>query len=302
MTSSPAWAAEAARQSALLRVLRRQRGGAPDWVHTPNQLQDEPDLRIKPGTVGGLGAHQAHARAVCQRALAAVCPTVLALLGDEAFGQLAWRLWGTHPPRHGDLGQWGDGLPDLLTHDGDVAQALAPWPWLADVARLDLAVHRAGRCAALPVDGAALQTLAHANPQRTRLVLQAHVQVVRSPWPLGALWRAHLRGVVTDPNPSAVDPAAELASVHALLSAGPAPADDVGAGQGWVAWWHPDGHVDVADLSPADTSWMLHGANTSAPPTLAEQLQHAHPAFDFGAWWLRALRLGWLAGTATQAQ
>jgi hypothetical protein len=66
-------------------------------------------------------------------------PTVQQLVGDAAFGVIARALWQAHPPLAGDLAEWGGALPDWLAAD----PALADEPHLADVARVDLALHRA---------------------------------------------------------------------------------------------------------------------------------------------------------------
>jgi len=64
------------------------------------------------GAPAGLQACRANAHSSEERALATARPTPHALLGAEAFAQLASGFWHAHPPQCGDLAEWGDGLPD----------------------------------------------------------------------------------------------------------------------------------------------------------------------------------------------
>lgn len=119
----------------------------------------------------GLAAYRAHAGAAAERALAAACPTVQQLVGDAAFGVIARALWQAHPPLAGELAEWGGALPDWLAAD----PALADEPHLVDVARVDLALHRAESAADVHVDPACLQRLAESDPAALRLQWLADV-------------------------------------------------------------------------------------------------------------------------------
>ncbi|MBL0094465.1 MAG: putative DNA-binding domain-containing protein [Piscinibacter sp.] len=55
----------------------------------------------------GLAAYRANASALAERALAAACPTLQAMLGEADFAALARAFWRDHPPQRGDLGEWG---------------------------------------------------------------------------------------------------------------------------------------------------------------------------------------------------
>ena len=86
----------------------------------------------------GLAAYRANASALAERALAAACPTLQAMLGEADFAALARAFWRDHPPQRGDLGEWGGELPGWIA-----AQAgLAEWPWLADSAWPARPLHR----------------------------------------------------------------------------------------------------------------------------------------------------------------
>jgi len=280
---------EAARQDALMRLLRRSQGTGPDWVRDAATLSEADPLGhlgLHPDTWRGLGAYQAHAQAISRRTLIAHHPTVHAMLGDDAMGQLAWLLWLQAPMTQGDLGAWGDGLAALIATHPKVAPQLAPWPWLADVAMLDAAVHRSSRLPHHAVDTQALRALGQREAGELALLLQPHVQVCRSPWPLAELWQTH--------QPNAADPAAAHKLMSRLADGEPA-LDETGT----VVWWNDARHaVEVAPLSLADAAWM---ADLRDGPACLGDLLARHGSgsgFDFGAWWLRALTHSWLQGTA----
>lgn len=215
----------------------------------------------------GLVAYRANAAAAAQRALAAACPTVQQLLGDEAFAAVAWRLWQAAPPVQGDLAQWGGGLPGWLAQDA----ALADEPYLADVARVDLAVHRAEMAADAVLDPARLARLAYVDPAQLHLRLAPGAWLWRSAHPVAAIWRAHRHA---DPD--------RFAPVRAAFA----------AGQGELAFvWRQGWRGQVAALTvdeAAFTQAVLAGGS------LADALE-ASPALDFETWLLQALRLQWLS-------
>lgn len=219
----------------------------------------------------GLAAYRANAGAAAERALAAACPTVQQLVGDEAFAAIARQLWRQHPPVLGDLAQWGDALPVWLAADA----ALADEPFLADVARVDLAVHRAEMAADAGLDPARLARLADTDPAALRLRLAPGAALVVSSHPVATIWLAHRR---TD--------ADRFAPVRTAFA----------AGQGENAFvWRQGWRGAVAAVTGADAVFLqalLEGA------TLADALDRT-PDLDFEAWLLLALRQQWLADLET---
>jgi hypothetical protein len=169
---------EALRQQMLLRALL---GDARPAV-VEGWLRDTPALKRR-----GLQAYRANAGALAERALAAAYPTVAPLLGDEAFAALARAHWQADPPLHGDVATWGAGLPAFIA----AADQLAPEPYLADVARLDWAVHQADRAADDLAPAVGLPLLASHDPIALRLQLRAGHAVLLSPHPVHAIWAAH---------------------------------------------------------------------------------------------------------------
>ncbi len=222
----------------------------------------------------GLEAYRANAEAIAERALGSAFATVRAMLGEDDFAQLAREFWRAHPPLRGDLGEWGDALPDwLAAHAG-----LAPWPWLADGARLDLALQRCERAADAVLDAASLALLETDDPARLRLELMPGTALLRSRWPIATIHRAHqLDGE---------DAERAFAAVREAI-AGQRSESVLVARRGWRAVVH------ALDRRTADwTQDLLAGVK------LAAALARAGPAFDFAAWLADAVRECWLKDVA----
>ena len=238
---------EADRQQQLLDALWRRRDTLPETA--------------------GLRAYRANAAAAAERALAAACPTVRQLMGDDSFAALARALWHHAPPDRGDLAQWGADLPAFLAAD----RALAGEPYLADVARVDLALRSAESAADAALDPATLQRLAEHPPETLRLRLAPGAALVVSPHPVATIVNAH-RSAAPD----------RFAPVRAAFA----------AGQGEAAFvWRRGWRGDVAALDAAQAAFMralLAGADLAAALDAA-------PDLDFETWLVRALDADWLA-------
>jgi len=217
----------------------------------------------------GLAAYRANASALAERALAAACPTLQAMLGEADFAALARAFWRDHPPQRGDLGEWGGELPGWIA-----AQAgLAEWPWLADSAWLDLALHHNERAADVSPELASLALLGEAEPAQIDLRLAAGMQLRVSAHPIASIHAAHRSGA-----PEAFAP------VRAALAAGQGEAVCVSRA-GWRAEVHRVSAHEVAFMLT-----LLRGAS------LAMALEAAGEGFDFGAWLQRAIEASWLKG------
>ncbi len=249
---------EAQRQQALLAALA---DGAPGLA----------GLReTGPRAARGLEAYRANAEAIAARALGSTFATVRAMLGADDFARLARAFRHADAPRRGDLAEWGEALPDRLASQA----ALAPWPWLADGARLDLALQRCERAADAAVDAASLAQLDSTDPARLRLELMPGSSLLRSPWPIATIHHAHqLEGEAAERAFAAVREAIAQRRGESVLV----------ARRGWRAVAYR--------LDPQRADWtqdLLAGAD------LAAALEHAGDAFDFAAWLADALRDSWL--------
>ena len=135
----------------------------------------------------GLQAYRANAGALAERALAAAYPTVQQLVGEDSFAGLARAYWHQQAPQWGDITLWGAELPAFIA----AAEQLAEEPYLADVARLEWAVHGAQMAADAAGPVAGLQALA--GPDAPRQVLQAlpGTALMESVHPVASIWQAH---------------------------------------------------------------------------------------------------------------
>lgn len=254
-------AAEAHRQQALLAAIA-------------NRGSDTTDLALgedKARAAQGLSAYRVNATAIAERALSAAFPTVAAMIGAEDFEHLAPEFWHAHPPQRGDLGEWGDAFPAWL----EAHAAFTQWPYLADAARLDLALHRNERAADAELDAASLGLLSDTEPARLRLLLMPGTTLIESRWPIAMIHAAH-HGA--DGGFDTVREALARDIAETVLV----------ARQGWKAVVH---RID----DPATTRWTRSLLN-------GDKLEHALAAagdnFDFGAWLTIALREKWLKGAS----
>jgi hypothetical protein len=218
----------------------------------------------------GLEAYRANAEAGAERALAAAFPVVKAMVGPDDFAHLAREFWQANPPSRGDLGEWGDAFPAWLASHA----AMAPWPYLGDCARLDLACHRSERAADAALDMASLSLLESRDPSSLHLQLMPGTALIRSGWPIVAIHRAHQLD----------DDAAERA--FALVR------EAIAARQGEVALVVRQGwRAVVHALSDAEARWtqtLLDGTD------LDGALAQAGDGFDFAAWLQRAVGGSWV--------
>jgi Putative DNA-binding domain len=250
---------EALRQQMLLRALW---GDARPGVVT-GWLRDD-----APRATRGLQAYGANAGALAERALGAAFPTVAQLVGDESFAGLARAFWRTEPPLRGDIAQWGAGLPAFI----GAAPQLAEEPYLADVARLDWAVHGAEQSSDRVAAPTGLEALADAEPARLRLRLASGTALVSSAHPVATIWHAHRSDA-----PDRFDP------VRAAFAKG--------RGEHALVW--RDGYqAQVAALPEPDARFMRAVTDGLA---LDRALDLAGAGFAFEPWLLAALRQGWLA-------
>lgn len=219
----------------------------------------------------GVAVYRANAEALAERALAAMYPTLQSLLGADDFRRLAHEHWRDHPPRRGDIGAWGQDLPDWI----DRHAALEAWPYLADCARLDALRHACERARDVDFDAASLMLLEQHDPAALTLRLRPGAAVLASAWPVASIFEAHQ--AATD---------AGFRAARAAVAAR-APESVWVTRRGWRA--------EVLRVDVATTHWLqalLAGAS------LTSALGAAGPRFDFGAWLAVALREEWLQGVA----
>lgn len=259
MTTDAGAGREAERQRQLLRTLWRRDADAtltPWMKHDPASTQQ------------GLAAYRGNAAAIAERALGAAFPTVRELLGDDSFESLARTLWHHHPPERGDLAHWGDTLAAFIEADA----RLADEAYLADVARLEWAVHRIEHAADGPSLPDGLALLAAEDPARLGVDFRDGATRVPSRWPIVSIWQAHRR--------TGDD---RFASVRAAFVAGRAEC-------AWV--WRDGWRAAVCALDAPDAKFV--GA-LQRGESLAAALDCAGAGFAFDAWLREAVTQRWLA-------
>lgn len=141
-------------------------------------------------------------------ALASAYPVLERLLGCTSFAQLAARYVAQTPSASGDLHGYGACFGAFL----DDFAPLADWPWHADLARLEWAVHEAYYAADADTV-LSLAELAALPPERQetlRLQARPSLRFSASRWPVLDLWVANRDGAA-----HAVDP--EAGGQHLLI-------------------------------------------------------------------------------------
>lgn len=139
-------------------------------------------------TAARMALYRGNLAAVWEKALVEAYPVVRQLVGEEFFDALACAYGRAIPSRSGDLNVFGDRFAQFVSTFPQVQSM----PWLADVARLEWAVHRAHYAADAPaIDRAHLAALTPEELLATRFSLHPATAWVESRFPVATLWRAH---------------------------------------------------------------------------------------------------------------
>jgi len=163
-------------------------GASPSGADTTPNLDR---LLVHPeGARERLGLYRAGIAAAQRRALANAYPVVRALVGEEYFAGLADAYGRDHPSTSGDLNLFGASLASFVCGVPGVASL----PYLADVATLEWAVHRAYFAAdAVPLSGEHFATLTPEALLARCFALHPACAWVASEFPIVTMWQAHQR-------------------------------------------------------------------------------------------------------------
>lgn len=119
------------------------------------------------------------------------------LVGEKYFRQIARHFARLTASTSADLGDYGMEFPEYIRSVVLPRKEAQSVPYLADVASLDRAVYRTSRCNIVSEPGVVFR---HAAPWQvapgstSKLLLNASLELVRSRFPLYAIWDATLNG------------------------------------------------------------------------------------------------------------
>jgi hypothetical protein len=123
-------------------------------------------------------------------ALADTVPVVRSLVGAEFFAAMAGVFVREQPPRSPVLATFGSGLPEFI----ESFEPARTVPYLADVARLEMARVEAFHAADAPgVSAAAIEHALASGPRMAEALLLPHpsLRLVISDHPIVSIWAAH---------------------------------------------------------------------------------------------------------------
>lgn len=132
--------------------------------------------------------HARNTRVSLRKVLDDVFPVIRQLVGVDFFEATAARFVVAHPPADGWLSAYGKGFPEFVAHYPPASGL----EYLPDVARVEWARIRAANAPDDP--GLDLNGLARMDPEalaESRLSVHAATTVIRSPFPVFSIWRAH---------------------------------------------------------------------------------------------------------------
>jgi Putative DNA-binding domain len=142
-----------------------------------------------------LRLYRHHVLSTLTDALRGSYPVVVRLVGDGFFAYAADRYVRDEPPAGPCLFEYGGTFPAFLAAFPP-ARSLE---YLADVARLEWALHAACHAEELPaLDPEPLRRLSPAAAARLTFRLHPSVSLLRSPWPVDRIWRANQPGADPD--------------------------------------------------------------------------------------------------------
>jgi hypothetical protein len=182
-----------------------------------------------------VAVYRHHVRTSLGAALRATYPVVCRLVDARFFAFAADEYVRAHPPSGPCLFEYGGSFPDFLAS----FPPCAPYPYLADVARLEWAMAVAFHAIdAPPLGSAALAGVSPDDVPRLVLATEPSASWLRSPWPVDRIWEANQDGadpattVALDAGPAALEIRRREAAVGCRRLAEPALAFRQAIGRG----------------------------------------------------------------------
>lgn len=237
-------------------------------------LEDSPAVlaRIRAGRFSAarhLQVYRNNTFANLTDALAADYPVIQRLVGEGFFNFLADAYIRRHPPRSGNLHQFGDALAEFLG-GFEPARHL---PYLPDVARLEWAWQESYHAAdAQALSAEALAAVAAEDYSRLVFALHPSVRLLESRYPCRRIWQVNQPGIDE------------------------APAVDLGAGAERLLVVRHGIEVVVLALGTGEHALLRAFAAGRALGVAANAALTAEPAFDLGAALRRHVGAGHVTG------
>lgn len=188
----------------------------------------DPATPRPPGLVDGRGApagrrfdvYRNNVAVSLTEALETAFPVIRKLVGEANFKVIAGSYLRAHPPSSPLMMFYGQEMPDFLAAFAPTAKTA----YLPDTARLELALRESYHAAdARPIDASALQAMSPDALMAARLTLAPSLRLIRSRWPIHAIWRFNTEDGAPRPAMAAEDVAvlrAEYDPVPVLLPPG----------------------------------------------------------------------------------
>lgn len=137
------------------------------------------------------GVYRNNVTVSLREALAEGFPSLVGLIGRENFDHVARAYLRQSPPTSPLMMHYGAGLPEFVAS----LDQLKHLPYLADVARIDVAMRQSYHAAdSTGIDATALQTLDEEALLSTRFDFAPSMILIRSSYPIGSIWHYTLRG------------------------------------------------------------------------------------------------------------
>ena len=131
-----------------------------------------------------------HVLSTLTTALGVTYPVVCRLVDRRFFAYAADHFVRAHPPSGPCLHEYGDRFADFLAE----FPACRDQRYLADVARLEWALHVAAHADEIPrLDASRLAQIAAEDMPRLVLALEPSVSLLASAWPIDRIWRVNQR-------------------------------------------------------------------------------------------------------------
>lgn len=200
-----------------------------------------------------LAIHRNHYATTLVEGLAGVFEAVRALVGPEYFDAFALRFARAHPPQGPCLFEYGAALPALIAD----APGMADHGYVADVARLEWAMHESFHApAAPPLSPTRLTATPSESLAAARLKLHPTARLFQAEFPADRLWRAARAGDVS--------------------------ADDLQGPPARILLARPDLDVSMTVLSAGHFAFIAAIDAGARLDEAAEKAAEADALFDFG--------------------